>query len=53
MPNPLVLILLVFWLFLAYRAFQRGDMAMAGVFLAVGIALTVYRFTRRKAPPGP
>jgi hypothetical protein len=42
-PVALSLILLVFWLVLAYRAFQRGDMMMAGVFLAAGIALTIWR----------
>ncbi|HVV70409.1 MAG TPA: hypothetical protein VHI52_02755 [Verrucomicrobiae bacterium] len=41
--------LCVFWLVLAYREFQRGDMLLAGVFLTVGIALTAYRLTRRQA----
>lgn len=43
MRTPIVLVLLVFWLFMAFRAFQRGDMAMALVLLAVGIALTAWR----------
>jgi len=43
MPVALALVLLVFWGVLAYRAFQRGDLLLAGVFVAVGIALTVYR----------
>lgn len=43
MPVALALILLVFWGVLAYRAFQRGDLLLAGVFVAVGIALTIYR----------
>lgn len=43
MPVVLTLVLLVFWLAMAYRAFQRADMLLAGVFLAVGVALTVYR----------
>jgi hypothetical protein len=37
------LVLLVFWLAMAYRAWQRGDMLLAGVFLAVGVMLTIYR----------
>ena len=53
MPTPLVLLLLAFWIYMAYRAFSRGDMILAGVFLAVGIALTVDRFSRRQAPPRP
>ena len=41
-----ILVLAVFWLFLAYRAFSRGDTAMAGVFLLVGVALTAYRLRK-------
>jgi hypothetical protein len=43
MPVAVILILLVFWIVLAFRALQRGDLLLAGVFLAVGIAMTVYR----------
>jgi hypothetical protein len=43
MPVAVILILLVFWIVLAFRAFQRGDLLLAGVFLAVGIAMTFYR----------
>jgi hypothetical protein len=43
MPVALALVLLVFWGVLAYRAYERGDLLLAGVFVAVGIALTVYR----------
>jgi ABC-type uncharacterized transport system permease subunit len=43
----LILALLAFWLFLAYRRFAHGDLTMAGVFLAVGIALTVHRLKSR------
>lgn len=43
MPALVSLVLLVFWLALAYRSYQRGDMMFAGVFLLVGIVLTVYR----------
>ncbi|MGO9802995.1 MAG: hypothetical protein ACLPTM_00365 [Steroidobacteraceae bacterium] len=46
MPIAVVLILLVFWAVMAFRAFQRGDLLLAGVFSAVGIALTVYRLRR-------
>jgi hypothetical protein len=46
MPVVVVLILLVFWGLMAFRAFQRGDLLLAGVFLAVGVALTVYRLKR-------
>ena len=47
MQTPLVLLLLVFWIFLAYRALQRGDTTMAILFVVVGIAVTVYRLRRR------
>ena len=43
MGKPLVLLLLVFWVFLAYRALQRGDTTMAIVFVVVGVSLTAYR----------
>jgi hypothetical protein len=43
MPVALSLILLGFWLVLAFRAFQRGDMVMAAAFLAAGVALSAYR----------
>jgi hypothetical protein len=46
MPIAITLVLLVFWLALAYRSFQRGDMLLAGVFLLVGIVLSVYRLRR-------
>ena len=43
MPALASLMLLVFWLALAYRSYQRGDMLFATLFLTVGIVLTVYR----------
>jgi hypothetical protein len=49
---PVIIVLLVFWSFMAYRAFQRGDIAMAAVFAAVGIVLTIYRFGLRKKAQG-
>lgn len=51
MPVALTLVLLVFWVAVAYRSFQRGDLVLAGVFLAVGVALTVYRL-RGATPSG-
>lgn len=47
MGKPLVFLLLVFWIFLAYRALQRGDTDMAILFGVVGISLTAYRLQRR------
>jgi hypothetical protein len=47
MGKPLVLLLLVFWLFLAYRALARGDTVMAVLFVVVGVAITAYRLQRR------
>jgi hypothetical protein len=47
------LALLLVWLTLAYRQFQRGDLLPAGVFLAVGLVLTVYRLRRLSRPAAP
>ena len=51
MPVAVTLALFVFWLVMAYRQFQHGDLALAGVFLVVGIVLTAYRYraARRRA----
>jgi hypothetical protein len=49
MGKPLVLLLLVFWIFLAYRALMRGDMVMAALFGVVGVSLTVYRLRSRSS----
>ncbi len=43
MRGPLAIIMLGFWLFMAYRAYHRGDMALAAVLVVVGIALTMWR----------
>jgi len=43
MPIAVTLALLLFWLALAYRQYQRGDLVLAAVFLVVGVVLTVYR----------
>jgi hypothetical protein len=48
MPIGVVVILLIFWIFMAYRAFERGDIMMAVIFLAVGVALTFYRMRARQ-----
>lgn len=52
MPIAITLVLLLFWLVIAYRAFERGDFVLAGIFLLVGVVLTVYRYraaTKRAA----
>jgi hypothetical protein len=46
MGAAVTIVLLLFWLAIAWRQFQRGDLLLAGVFLAVGIVLTVYRLRR-------
>jgi hypothetical protein len=43
MPIAVSAVLFIFWIVMAYRAFQRGDMLLAGVFALVGIVMTVYR----------
>ena len=49
MPIAVTLALLVFWLVIAYRQYQRGDMVLAGVFLFVGIALTIWRIRQAQS----
>jgi hypothetical protein len=46
MRTPLVLLLLVFWIFLSYQALRRGDTTKAIIFVVVGLALTGYRLRR-------
>jgi hypothetical protein len=46
MKFVVIVALAIFWLVMAYRQFERGDMLLAGVFLLVGIALTVYRLRK-------
>ncbi|HXW75654.1 MAG TPA: hypothetical protein VEK10_12655 [Steroidobacteraceae bacterium] len=48
MPAAVSLVLLLVWLALAYRSYQRGDLLLAGVFLAVGVVITVYRLRGSK-----
>jgi hypothetical protein len=49
MPIAVTLALLLFWMVIAYRQFQRGDFLLAGIFLFVGIALTVYRIRQAQS----
>lgn len=42
----LILALLAFWFFMAYRALERGDVAYAAVLVVIGIALTLWRFSK-------
>jgi hypothetical protein len=44
MSIAVIVALLVFWLALAWRQYQRGDMLLAGIFLLAGVVLTVYRY---------
>ncbi len=55
MPVVLAAVLLVLWIAMAYREFQRGNLMLAGVFLLVGIGLAVFRLRVRRAasPRGP
>jgi hypothetical protein len=46
MKLVVILALCIFWITMAYREYQRGDMMLAGVFLVVGIALTASRISR-------
>ena len=48
MPMPIVLVLLVFWIYLAYQALLRGDTTRAMIYIAVGLALTIYRLRKRE-----
>lgn len=44
MPIVVTFALLVLWLVLAWRAYQRGDVVLAIIFAAVGVVLAVYRY---------
>jgi hypothetical protein len=46
MRLTVIVLLAFFWVFLAVRAYQHGDMALAGIFIAAGAALTIYRLRR-------
>jgi hypothetical protein len=45
MPIAVVFVLFIFWIVMAYRAFERGDMLLAGVFALVGVVLSAYRYS--------
>jgi hypothetical protein len=55
MPVVLAIVLLVLWIAMAYREFQRGNLMLAAMFLLVGIGLAVFRLRVRRAasPRGP
>lgn len=46
MKYGIIVALAIFWIVMAYRAYSRGDMVMAGVFILAGTALTIYRLRR-------
>jgi hypothetical protein len=48
MPVAVTAVLFVFWIVMAYRSFQKGDMLLTGVYLLVGVALSVYRIRARR-----
>jgi len=41
-----IVVLAIFWAAMAFRSYQRDDLMMAGVFILVGVALTVYRLRK-------
>jgi len=43
------LLLLCFWVFMAYRAFSTGDRPLALVYLGVGTVITAWRLSRARA----
>ena len=48
MPIAVTALLFVFWIVMAYRQFQRGDMLLGGLFLVVGVVLSAYRVVAAK-----
>jgi hypothetical protein len=42
-----IVLLATLWLALAYRAYSRGEMGMAGLYLSIGGVLTAYRLVRK------
>lgn len=43
MAKPFVLLLMCFWLYMAYTAFTAGDPTRAVVYVVIGAALTAWR----------
>ena len=48
MPVALVALLFVFWIYMAYRELQRGNIPLAVLFLAIGVGLSLYRLRARR-----
>ncbi len=48
MRLPLILALLAFWMFMAYRELARGDLVGAGLFALIGVLITAYRLNANK-----
>ena len=46
MKFAIIVALAIFWIVMAYREFQRGDMVLCGVFVLAGVALTLYRLRK-------
>jgi uncharacterized membrane protein YccC len=46
MKYGVIIALAIFWIVMAYRQFEHGDMVLGGVFVLAGIALTVYRLQK-------
>ena len=45
----IILVLMGFWIYVAFSAYRHGDATRAMVYLVVGAALTVWRFSRARA----
>jgi hypothetical protein len=52
MPIAVTAVLFVFWVVMAYRQFQRGDLLLTGLFLVVGVVLSAYRVVAAKKVVG-
>jgi hypothetical protein len=44
MRMVIAVVMLIIWVAIAYREYQRGETRLAAAFLLIGIALTVYRY---------
>ena len=53
MPVALTLALLILWIAVAYREFQRGNLMLAGILLLAGIGITVLRLRKRPVGSAP
>jgi hypothetical protein len=47
MSTGLIGLLFLVWVVLAIRAFQRGSVGLAVVYILAGVALAIYRLSRR------